>query len=58
MNSVELKLRSFDGKVCRTCEKIHSSLLGVVGIAGLMFISLALAASAKTDEFSRECVNP
>jgi hypothetical protein len=54
MNSVEPKLRSFGGRVCRTSKTIHSNLLAVVSFAafslsGFMFTSAARAA-AETKE--------
>jgi hypothetical protein len=55
---VKPKLRSLDGGVCCTSKKIHSSLLGGVSLAELMFISLALAPSGQTDDISREGVKP
>src|SRR5437870_1689715 len=54
MNSVEPKLRSFGGRVCRTSKTIHSSLLAVVSLAavslaGFMFTSAAGGQQAQTD---------
>ena len=54
MNSIEPKLRSFGGRVCRTSKTIDSSLLAVVSfaafsLAGLMFTSAARGQQAQTD---------
>jgi hypothetical protein len=53
MNSVEPKLRSFGGRVCRTSKTIHSSLLAVVSFAafspaGFMFTSAARGQQTQT----------